>query len=463
LVLGSGRKAGVVVSAFLILFFSYGHVFTLMQRVVEGQLGGNLGHEYLLLVWAILFMLYACVAITSAHPEKWTSILNIIAISVIATSVIRVGRYELRAKRINRSSKAGAAEYAEVNPSEEGKEDRPDIYYIVLDQYGSLSTLQKHFDFDNSQFTDYLTSKGFYIASEARANYPRTFQSLASSLNMKHLTYLTDELGKDSSDQTVVYEMLQDYEIMQFLRSMGYTSMHFGSWWEPTRCNNYADVNFSMYPQEFSWMLYRTTILDPIGVKLDILDPRRMQQQLILRKFDELAEVPHAQGPKLVFAHILLPHEPFLFGPQGEMLTQEQVEARTDTENYLNQLAFANGKVKWLIDQILSESDRPPIIVLQADEGPLAGLHEFGEGIPWGELSNETLSAHMRIFSAYYLPDTDYETVLYPPVTPVNSFRIIFDHYFGTNYGLLEDKSFVFGDPGRPYSFIDVTDRVEYP
>jgi hypothetical protein len=181
-----------------------------------------------------------------------------------------------------------------------------------------------------------------------------------------------------------------------------------------------------------------------------------------LPKFEKLADVASVQGPKFVFAHVLLPHGPYMFGPQGEMLTEGQVAQRTRTENYLNQLVFTNEKVKWLVDQILSESDRPPIIVLQADEGPKETLQGFRDGIPWNQFSQETLRAHMRIFSAYHLPDTDYESILYPSVTPVNSFRIIFDHYFGTSYGLLEDKSYVVEDLEHPYRFVDVTDTVKY-
>jgi hypothetical protein len=281
---------------------------------------------------------------------------------------------------------------------------------------------------------------------------------------MKHLTYLTSELGRDISDRTVVHEMLQDYEVWRFLKSRGYRFMHFGSSWEPARYNRYADVNFTVYPAEFPMMLYRTTVLDPIGVELNILDHREMQRRAILRKFDELAEVPDIEGPKFVFAHILLPHAPYLFGPQGEMLTEEQVEARTERENYLNQLAFANGKVQRLIDEILSRSDRPPIIILQADEGPfIPFLEEFGgAGTDWRQLSDEAIRTHMRILNAYYLPNTDSENILYPSVTPVNSFRIIFDHYFGTDYGLLEDESYMFEDTLHPYTFINVTDRVKY-
>jgi hypothetical protein len=46
----------------------------------------------------------------------------------------------------------------------------------------------------------------------------------------------------------------------------------------------------------------------------------------------------------------------------------------------------------------------------------------------------------MEILNAYYLPDGGNNT-LYSSITPVNSFRLIFDQYFGTKYGLLDDVS----------------------
>jgi hypothetical protein len=116
------------------------------------------------------------------------------------------------------------------------------------------------------------------------------------------------------------------------------------------------------------------------------------------------------------------------------------------------------------VDKILAKSDRPPVIVLQSDEGPfIPFLHEFGRaGTDWRELSDPALQTHIRILNAYYLPNADPEQILYPSVTPVNSFRIIFDHYFGTDYGLVEDESYIFEDTLHPYTFINVTDRVSY-
>ena len=53
------------------------------------------------------------------------------------------------------------------------------------------------------------------------------------------------------------------------------------------------------------------------------------------------------------------------------------------------------------------------------------------------------------------------EQVLYDSVTPVNTFRLIFNYYFNTDLPLLEDKMY-FTDPDKsPFDFIEVTDKVK--
>ena len=52
-----------------------------------------------------------------------------------------------------------------------------------------------------------------------------------------------------------------------------------------------------------------------------------------------------------------------------------------------------------------------------------------------------------NILNAYYLPDIDIG-ILYPHITPVNSFRVVFNQYFGTDFELLKDKNY-FIDQGK--------------
>jgi len=424
LIFRDSKKAGVVVSIFLILFFSYGHVYNIIQGCQIGILMGR--HLYLLIVWAELF---ACGAYfitkTGRNLHSLTNILNVVGATVVVISVINIVPYELRTTSALHEIKR--TKELEINAADlRNTNVLPDIYYVILDSYAASSTLKEAYGFDNSEFTDYLSGKGFYVAFESRANYLSSAQSLASSLNMEYLNYPSKKMGEESNDRRPIYAMLQDYKVWRFLKSKGYRFVHFGSWWEPTRRNEYADLNLSYSPlPEFSWLLYETTMLFSIDWRLGI-DKRLGQWKRVPRKFDKLAEIPNIKEPTFVFAHMLIPHGPFVFDRNGNFLTEDEVRKRGRTVNYLEQLIFVNNKIEMLIDELLSSSEVPPIIILQSDTGP----HALPRHKP-------------RILNAYYLPNVD-KSVLYPSITPVNSFRLIFNLYFDTNFELLPDESYTF-------------------
>ncbi|OGG20246.1 hypothetical protein A3D03_03390 [Candidatus Gottesmanbacteria bacterium RIFCSPHIGHO2_02_FULL_40_13] len=60
----------------------------------------------------------------------------------------------------------------------------------------------------------------------------------------------------------------------------------------------------------------------------------------------------------------------------------------------------------------------------------------------------------MGILNAYYLPKGG-DKLLYPTISLVNTFRVVFNHYFGQNYQLLNDDSFL-SNMNQPYMFVPV-------
>jgi hypothetical protein len=79
--------------------------------------------------------------------------------------------------------------------------------------------------------------------------------------------------------------------------------------------------------------------------------------------------------------------------------------------------------------------------------------------LAWSVASKEELGRKLRILNAYYLPGQP-PMQPYPTITPVNTFRLILDDYFGANLELLPDRTYVFADFEHPYRFEDVTDRL---
>jgi hypothetical protein len=140
---------------------------------------------------------------------------------------------------------------------------------------------------------------------------------------------------------------------------------------------------------------------------------------------DELPRMPYMEedeDPKFVFVHLLVPHEPFIFSPDGRFEHRHSFDEFV--EGYRNNVEFIDKQILTLVAQIIQRSSKPPIIIIQGDHGP-------------NSIEPETT---MPIFNAYYLPK-GYQQV-YDTITPVNTYRIVFSEYFGLDYDLLEDESY---------------------
>ena len=96
---------------------------------------------------------------------------------------------------------------------------------------------------------------------------------------------------------------------------------------------------------------------------------------------------------------------------------------------------------------------------MQGDQGTasLFDLHS-NDGRGWDSPNEEMLKERMGIFNAYYLPNGGNE-LLYDTITPVNTFRVIFNFYFGMDYSMLSDDVY-YSSKKAPLTFINVTDIV---
>lgn len=449
-ILRDAARAALLVSLFALLFFSYGHFVDLLEGFLlpAGQftIGAN---AVLMPLWGLLLALGIYFLLRTHHDlHNVNNLLNVVAAVLILFSLAGIVSYHL-----GRVSWAGSAgeEMAEAGPSDEGvAEGLPDIYYIILDAYTSQEILEEVWDYDNSEFVNYLTEKGFYVVPDAHSNYAITFLSLASSLNMEYLNHLAETLGTDSTDRSMPNEMIQDSAVVRFLKAVGYKFVHFQTGWGPTARNPRADRDVKCGSvNEFTEVLVRTTILRPLADRLISHDRR----EVVLCTFATLAEVQHTiEGPRFVFAHILVPHPPFLFGPEGEPIqTEAGLQTKDWSKYYVGQLEFVSAKVEELVERILSEADTPPVIILQADHGSKL-IRESGE--PTAEMLKERLG----VLNAYHLPDGG-ERFLYDSITPVNTFRVLVSAYFGADYELLEDRSY-FSRLKQPYDYLDATDTL---
>jgi len=138
----------------------------------------------------------------------------------------------------------------------------------------------------------------------------------------------------------------------------------------------------------------------------------------------ELPNVPTLKSPKFVFVHILAPHIPHVFTPDGDFRYPEDASKN----GYRDNAEFIDQAILPALHEIIAGSEKPPIIILMGDHGPPATKFTTPE-------------ARMKILNAYFV-NSNAKSKLYDSITPVNSFRIILDEYFGSDYPPLEDISY---------------------
>ncbi|HXH83572.1 MAG TPA: hypothetical protein VNN07_11700 [Candidatus Tectomicrobia bacterium] len=338
----------------------------------------------------------------------------------------------------------------------------PDIYYVIFDRYAGQETLRHTYGFDNSEIIAYLRGRGFYVADRSHANYLRTGPSLASSLNFEHLPDLYAGM-QAVSDWRPIYDLLQEHRVWRSLRPLGYEFVNIGSWWQPTRHNPHATENHAFAPlPAFFHTTYEATTLYAMGITFKgRMDPRRVQWQQVPQQVEAIARAGRRERPRFVFAHLLLPHDPYVFGPDGRFLPEEVVAQRTLAENYLNQVRFANAVITRLVDVLLATPPRrQPVIIIQADEGPFPKRDDPAAVMrlasDWRKASPDDLRQKFGILNALYVPGAP-AGAFYPAMTPVNTFRIVLNAHFGAQLPMLPDVSFAASSDTTPFDFFEVT------
>lgn len=378
-------------------------------------------------------------------------------------------------------SRAAAPEESSFTPTAAAG-PQPDVYYIILDGYGREDTLKEYYSFDNSDFIKQLKDLGFYVAERSTSNYPKTIFSIASSLNMHYLDESILPVHPDSRDTSKLFDLIHHSRAREIMAGLGYrmvnvetgfaTSVEDADVYYPFQGRPLIQGNSSLAMNAFEDMLFGRTaamILLDFGIipEKQILKGQEKHylehQNRILYEFEKLAEIPDLEGDYFVFIHILAPHPPFVFDADGRFLQPSYYYTLSDGSDFLgteeeyikgyaDQATYINKRVLDAIRTILRKSDVPPIILLQGDHGPR--IH-----VDWESAENSNIADAFSILNAYYLGGKE-PRGLYPTITPVNSFRVVFNEQWGMEFDLLPDKSY-FTTKSHPYRYIDVTSRTK--
>ena len=104
------------------------------------------------------------------------------------------------------------------------------------------------------------------------------------------------------------------------------------------------------------------------------------------------------------------------------------------------QVAFISHEIERIVQEIIANSPTPPIIIIQGDHGPWL----------------QTMDRRLTILNAYYLPG--HADAVSEDITPVNTFRVLFNTYLGGDFDLLPNQSY-FSPTPHQYDFQLIANR----
>lgn len=381
---------------------------------------------------------------------------------------------------------------ATIEAAKQTSKTKPNIYYLVLDRYASNETLERQYSYDNSGWTNFLSDQGFVTRQNAYSNYPFTPQSVSSTLAMDYLT----DLGKRFKDDAPGFQtgfpyrsILDNPPIAKELQQHGYAYNQVSSWWdftrnsptantEPTRSFRLRVFGKAFWQTDFQRDIINKSILSPLLlkgmtfgnktiIKYDLDNDPRMNFEAQMAALKQLAGAGSKQ-PQFTFAHILSPHDPYVFTETGEKPTygpDRTDDGLDESQKYTKQLTYVNGRFKDLIRTIRTK-DKNAIVIIQADEGPypkefrgaLSPKHYFDPI----NLPVDTMQQKFGIQASYYMPGMTTQQVAEGIDSSVNVFRFVLNNYLGYSLELLPDCQFAAGNKYYMFRYQLVSDKLKH-
>ena len=440
------KISGILTTLYLVGFFLYRELYNHIRGFeINGFVVGR--NSYFLPFWLALLIVLTWVIprIPKIFPIL-SSFLTVVAVIFLASPV-----YQSIAREYRYQQNGRLIAPVEIPLSQRSVESSPDIYYIILDMYGRDDVLLEDFNHDNSAFTRELQEMGFYVAECSQSNYSGTQFSLSSALNINYLSDISDRFSPGNTDTTFMWHLIQNNGVEKALTNLGYRTVAFKTGYRWTELQD-ADHYFSFRSNEINdfEVLLLKSVLPSIVLERGLIDRYQLtsdkyRYDLAMNALNALEDVPSLESPKFVFFHLTIPHPPFIIGPTGEFDVVSQRYENNEVfyiedeykAGYINQVKYLNSRLPQILKTILEQSEQAPIIIVQGDHGPR-----------FVEIENQ-----LKILNAYYFPDPVPE--LYSSISPVNTFRTVFNTYFGSSLPLIPDQSYT-SRPKSPFDFEDI-------
>lgn len=434
-------KGGVWATATLIIFFFFGalHDFLKSRPVLHFMSS----YTILLPLLLFVFLIFSLVIRRRQQFQKAAQYFTFLFVVLTSIELVQIAAKLFTSRQAQSFATNNQPVQAVMTDT---ATNRPDIFFIVFDEYASSACLQQYLGFNNSRLDSTLLNNHFYIVRNSKSNYNSTPLSIGSTLNLQYFNQPLENKYTDAHTMLKSWYSLKMCQLPPLLSKAGYhiynyglcdfngypvhTSRYFKEYEDRTM---YEETLWGRIQADIFWNIDKLHI--PFLTKKNQVEGKTRQTNFIARNRQHLQlllEALHTQNnqPKFVFCHIMMPHAPFYLNKAG--IPNQAYTAVYDNRNnrgpYLEQLQYTNTWIDSIVHAANQPFARPRVVIIEGDHG----YREIAPGSP--------RNMHFMNLNAWYFSDGQYGS-LYDSLSPVNSFRLILNKYFNTRLPLLKDST----------------------
>lgn len=334
----------------ILLFFNYAIIEQAVQFAFPSL---RYWHIVPILIFVFLHIFYLYRRLSQEIAQSVCGVIALVFCALILVNAIMAVPVIL--EKVQSNNGLSSIQQGEISNAinNEGANQYPNIYYILMDEYSSVNFMKQYYKYDNKPFVNELEKKGFTVSLDSFNDSCYTGTVMA---NIHQLDYIAnDEMPEDKK-----YTIREQSKIYSMLSNAGYFTRSIAPSGHPIPADEVIVNAMSYTDIEFVRYLWGPTAAYPFTI-----DTAYNGGDV---QVNALYAVPAISGNKPVFtnAHILLPHEPFYFAADGAKVPPSNSKNYDDKDFYLGQYIYTTKLVTKVIDEILSK-DPNCIIVLQSD------------------------------------------------------------------------------------------------
>jgi Sulfatase len=319
---------------------------------------------------------------------------------------------------------------------------KPDVYYLLFDEYPGYNSLQSAFAFKNDTLYHFLQGRGFTIQSSF-SNYNFTAFSMSSIFNMQYVAgqYNREHQLSNQEDFRKRFTEIRNGQVFAVFGSMGYGIENYSLF----DVGNSSSINaaYSFLPvhtrvltgkmlhnrlrKDIGWWFRGSMLQNSFAYTDPIYGADETNNEILEKINSSLGS--KSQQPKFCYAHFTMPHSPYFRDSAGALISKNNPQAvdLSDTKHFLPYLKYTNSIIVSLVNKIV-QHDSAAIIVIMSDHG----FRDYNNHRQFYQPAFDNICA-VRLPGLPALPNA--------PQSGVNFFRYLFNSQYGQQIPYLKDST----------------------